>query len=140
MLLQEEDTAISVIYDIVPAVGVFSLDEIKLGIDPAGAVVFWRRRRRRPGQEVGSAVVLVIDEEATHRVREEKLEEQLALIDEVAPRLADTTRLRTGTRPRTTASKSSGRATAAAAVSVSMDADYMQQTWGNNDVPSPEIL
>jgi hypothetical protein len=92
--LQEEDEAIAMIHDFIPGVGAFSLDEIKFAVDPAGAIVFRRRRRRRPGQEVALAVVLVVDEEAAYRAREQASEpdQQLALVDEVASRLAHATR------------------------------------------------
>jgi hypothetical protein len=43
--LQEEDEAIAVVQDFVPAVGVFSLNEIKLAVDLAGTVAGRRRRQ-----------------------------------------------------------------------------------------------
>jgi hypothetical protein len=104
--LHEEDEAIAVIRDFVITVGVFSLDEIKLAVDPAWAAVGLRRRRRnrrRAGQEVRPAVVPVIDEEAAHRVREQasQPDQQLALVDEVAPRLVGSTRRREAARRQT---------------------------------------
>jgi hypothetical protein len=49
MTTQEEDEAIAVVQDFVPTVGFFSLDEIKLAVDLAGAVA--GRRQHRAGHK-----------------------------------------------------------------------------------------
>jgi len=61
----------------------FSLDS--LPVNPASG-------RRRAGEEVRPAVVGVVDEDGTHHVRQEVREEQLSLVDKVAPCLADAAR------------------------------------------------
>ena len=92
-----EEDAIAVIRDFIPAAKAVAIDlshdEINLALDPS---TVRRRRQRWPGEEVRLAVVLVVDEEAAHRVREEapQPEKKPAVLDELVPCLADALRRR----------------------------------------------
>jgi len=90
----EEDEAVAVVGDVVAAAAEaaamrrLGVDEAERAVDPGP------RRRRWAGEEVRRRVVDVVGEEAAHRVREQ----QPALVDEAAPRLADAPRRREAAR------------------------------------------
>jgi len=94
----EEDEAVAVVGDVAAAAAEaaamrqLDVDEAERAVDPGP------RRRRRAGEEVRRRVVDVVGEEAAHRVREEVREQQPALVDEAAPRLADAPRRREAAR------------------------------------------